>query len=887
MLRVTVNGRPVECDKGATLLAAIRRAGADVPTLCDDPRLKPIGACRMCLVQIKGRPTPATACNTPAEDGMDVETATPDIEQLRKTMLQLLARQYPPEPVRRFPDKRFHEYLRKYGLEGELKGTADPALLDSSHPYIRVDMSQCIYCFRCVRICDEVQGQSVWRVWNRGDATRIRPDSGGLLADSSCVSCGACVDTCPTGALEDQSMFTGGERSTWTRTTCPYCGTGCEMEVGTSAGRVVAVRPVQDAPVNRGHLCVKGRYAFGFNDAPDRVTEPLLRDANRWKPVSWQEAIQFVADGLRRVLDRHGPDAIGVLGSARATNEENYLAQKFARVVLGTNNVDCCARVCHAPTAEGMKQVLGTGAATNSFDDIEQTSAILVCGANPTENHPIVGARIKQAALRGAPLIVIDPRRIELAHYAQVHLAPRPGTNIPLLNAIACTIVEEGLFDAQFVRDRVSDWDSFRRFIASWTPETVVDICGIAANLIRQAARIYATQKPAMCFHGLGVTEHGQGTEAVTCLVNLALLTGNLGKPGSGINPLRGQNNVQGAAQMGCEPRNLTGSAPLAKARDLFEKTWRVPLPTQPGLNLMRMMDAAAEGRFKALWAIGYDIALTNPNAAATRRALTSLELLVVQDLFLTQVAEHASVFLPAASPFEKEGTFMNSERRIQRVRSATPPRGNSKPDWQIICEVARAMGKGEHFAFHSPQEIWEEVRAVWPAGRGITYDRLDRGGLQWPCPAESHPGTSVLHTETFPVGPRAALRRVEFVPTPEQTTTEFPFLLTTGRTLYQFNAGTMTMRTPNALLRPEDYLEMSPADAGRLGVRDGERMRVSSRYGQAILPVRASSSIKPGELFSTFHTPGAFVNELTSDKRDRQVDTPEYKVTAVRVERV
>lgn len=888
MLRVRINDEKHEFEQGISILDALRLAGIEVPTLCHDERLKPYGGCRLCIVQVKGWPRPVTACNTPLADAMTIETHTPELEQLRRTLIKLLAQHYPAENLRRFPDKEFHRYVRAYGLEQDCLGTIDPGLLDDSHPYIHVDMSKCIYCYRCARICEEVQGQFVWQVWNRGDATRIRPDSGTTLIESSCVGCGACVHTCPTGALEDRALLSMAVPTEWTKTTCSYCGTGCEMNVGTAEGRIVSIRPAMDAPVSRGHLCVKGRYAFDFVYADDRVTGPLIRENGQWKPVSWDEAISFTAARLRSALEQYGPAGIGVLGSARATNEENYLAQKFARVALGTNNIDCCARVCHAPTAAAMKLMLGTGAATNSFDDIERARTILVCGSNTTENHPIVGARIKQAALSGAHLIVIDPRRIELARYADYYLQLRPGTNVPLLNAMANVIIEEHLFDEAFVNSRVAEWEEFRDFIRDWSPERAASVCGVEAKLIREAARAYATEKPSMSFHGLGVTEHIQGTEGVMCLVNLALLTGNIGKPGTGINPLRGQNNVQGAAHMGCDPGSLTGAASIKDGRTLFENVWRAPVPTSKGLNLLEMMDAAEEGALKGLWIIGYDIFLTNANADATRRALRSMELVIVQDMFLNETAkEFGTVFLPVASSFEKVGTFMNAERRIQMVRKVIEPIGQSKPDWEIICLVASAMGKGEFFDFHSPEEIWNEVRSVWKAGSGITYSRLEQRGLQWPCPSEEHPGTQVLHAEAFPVGKRAALGRVKYTPTSENIGEEFPFKLTTGRSLYQFNAGTMTMHTNNKALRPTDYLDISYEDAARIGLQEGERARIRSRYGEAVLPVKINSSVRPGELFATFHVADVFLNYLTGPRRDRYVKTPEYKVTAVIVEKL
>ncbi|MGZ8844481.1 MAG: formate dehydrogenase subunit alpha, partial [Pyrinomonadaceae bacterium] len=666
--------------------------------------------------------------------------------------------------------------------------------------------------------------------------------------------------------------------------TCPYCGTGCEMKVGTKANQLVSIEPVLDAPVGRGHLCVKGRYAFDFVSAEDRITQPMIRKDGDWQTVSWDEAISFAAEKLQRIIGEHGSDSIGILGSARGTNEEAYLAQKFARAVVGTNNVDCCARVCHTPTAAAMKLMLGAGAATNSYDDIEKARTILVCGSNSTENHPIIGARIKQAALKGAKLIVIDPRAIELSHYSALHLHPRPGTNILLLNAIACSIIEESLCDERFIQERVTEYDEFHQFIKDFAPEKVAITCGVDARLIRQAARLYAKEKPSMCFHGLGVTEHTHGTEGVMSLVNLALLTGNIGKPGTGINPLRGQNNVQGAAHMGCDPGILTGSASIGDAKEAFENVWGSPIPTHRGLNMIEMMDAAAAGKLKALWAIGYDVLLTNANASSTEQALRSLDLLVVQDMFMNETARLASVFLPACSSFERDGTFMNAERRIHRVRKAIEPVGESKSDWEIICAIARAMGHGGSFNYLSAEEIWNEVRSVWPTGRGITYERLETQGLQWPCLDEADSGLEILHSQTFGHGKTTALRRIPYRPTKEVTDEQFPFLLNTGRTLYQFNAGTMTRRTANIELLPTDYLDLASDDAERLQLKTGDRVRVRSRYGEVSLPLRINPNVKRGEPFVTFHDPNTFLNLLTSPHRDRYVKTPEYKVTAVSI---
>jgi formate dehydrogenase major subunit len=886
MPRLTLNGERRDVEAGVTILDALGRAGIHVPHLCDDPRVAPIGACRLCLVEIDGKERPVAACTTHVAEGMVIRTHTPQLVQDRRTLLRLLAAKHPRDALDAGSGNAFLEEIRAHGLESALTGRADPAA-DVSHPYIRVDMSRCIHCYLCERICNELQGQFTWRIWNRGAETHLLPDSGTTLLESSCVSCGACADACPSGALEDKTAALA-RPTRWTRTTCPYCGVGCELRAGTRDGSIVQVRPEPDAPVNKGHLCVKGRYAFGFVASPERITEPMVRERGEWRAVSWEEAIRRVAEGFARIRDAHGPDAIGVLGSARATNEENYLAQKFARVVLGTNNVDSCARVCHAPSAAALSAMLGAGAATNSFDDIERAKTLFVFGANATENHPIVGARIRQAALRGARLLVADPRQIELARIADVHLQLRAGSNVPLLNAMACTIVEEGLVDEAFVAARVAELPEFLRFIAAFPPERVAAECGVDPGLIREAARAYATQKPAMCFHGLGATEHVQGTDSVVCLVNLALLTGNVGVPGSGVNPLRGQNNVQGAAHMGCEPRHLTGYADLDAARPFFEEAWDSPIPAAPGLDLMEMMDAAQTSRLKALYAIGYDVLLTNPNARETRKSLAELELLVVQDLFLTETARDlAAVFLPAASSFEKDGTFMNAERRVQRVRRAVEPLGSARADWEILCSLARAMGRHRGFQFRSAQEIWDEVRAVWKAGAGISYARLEQGGLQWPCPSGDHPGTEILHVGTFAHGRRAALRRVEVRVTGEAHSAEFPLTLVTGRKLYQFNAGTMTGRTPNTVFQSADLLEVSPEDAEHLRLVEGERVKLSSRHGEAAVAVRVDAGLRPGEVFATFHTAETFLNRVTGNGRDPVTHTPEYKVTAVRIDKL
>ncbi len=890
MLKAIINGEHHEFTEGVSILNACRSIGIEVPHLCDDERLKACGACRMCLVHIKGMTYEIVSCMNEIADGMEIDTHTRTIEDARRMNLKMLARKYPAEAFAKFPDKPFHRLARDYGLEEvDFATSCNGSQIDDSHPLIRVDMSRCIDCYACVRICDEVQGQFVWQVVDRGESTRIVPDSFGRFGDSSCVSCGACSDVCPTGALEDRTLLEGAEPVNWTKTVCPYCGTGCEMNVGVRNGEMVQIKPTMEAPVSHGHLCVKGRYAFDFVSARDRVTEPMIRKNDEWVTVAWDEAIAFAADEFKRIRRQYGKEAAAVLGSARATNEENYLAQKFARVVLETNNVDCCARVCHTPSAAALKLMLGTGAATNSFNDIENARTIMICGANPTENHPILGERIKQAAYRnGTKLIVVDPRKIELVKYAAIHLQMRPGTNVPLFNALAYTIIEEGLCDGEFLKLRVDGFEEFAKLLRDYSPEEVAPICGVNAEEIRPAARLYATNKPSMCVHGLGMTEHIQGTESVMCLINLALITGNLGLPGTGVNPLRGQNNVQGSAQMGCDPGILTGSISVDEGREHFENVWQTEVPKGKGLNVLQMMDAAKAGKLKAIWVIGYDVFLSNANASATERAFSEMELVIISDMFMNETArKFGNVFFPVASSFEKDGTFMNGERRVQLLRRVIESNGNSRTDWEIICGLADAMGKGEQFRFDSTKEIWDEIRTVWPSSAGITYERINNAGLQWPCPDETLSGTEILHSTSFAKRKRARLRGIKYRPTSEKVSEEFPLLLITGRNLYQFNAGTMTRRSASSKIRPTDTLDISHADARALSVANGEIVRLRSNYGEAYLPVRISPTVNRGELFATFHDSEIFLNRLTSPHRDRYVQAPEYKVTAVTIEKL
>lgn len=887
-MTVTIDGRTYEDPCTGTVLDVLRRHGLAVPTLCHDDRLAPSGGCRVCLVHVERVGHLVTACTTAARAGDIITVMGATLTAARRAELALIARHLPTRALE-VGDTALRRCLEAYRVElgdpGPTPGTTPD--IDTTHPLIHHDPALCIQCDRCVRICDELQAQHVWHVRFRGERRTIVAEGDEGLGASACVSCGACVDSCPTGSLFDAHGVAGASPDRWVRTTCSYCGTGCELDAGVANDQVVGIRPATRGPVSGGHLCVKGRYGFGFTHAGDRIDTPLLRQRDSWVRVSWSEALGFVADRLDAIIAARGPDAVGVLGSARAPNEDNYVLQKFARLVIGTNNVDNCARVCHTPSAAALKMMLGTGAATNSFADIDTARLLMVVGANPTENHPIVGARIKRAVERGTPLVVIDPRRTELARLATVHLRPRPGTDIAVLNAMAHVIVRDGLIDPAFVDERVEDMAAFERFIDAWPPERAASTSGVDAGLIRQAAHLYGSTRPGYMCHGLGATEHVQGTETVMALVNLALLTGNLGRPGAGVNPLRGQNNVQGAAHMGCDPGVLPGGASIKEHRTRFAQLWDRPLPATPGRHQLEMIDAAARGDLRALYVMGYDVLLSNPQAAATEAALGRLELLVVQDLFVTETARRfAHVVLPAASAFERDGTFMNGERRIQPVRACVPPPGEARPDWQIVCALAERLGKPHGFHFDSAEAIWEEIRRVWPDAAGITYARLHaEGGLQWPCPTLEHPGTGVLHVRGFSHGPRASLRRLDLRPQPEQAGDIYPLVMMTGRTLPAFNAHTMTGRSLTRVLHDTDYVEVSPEDAAALGLGQTGSARIVSRFGSAKVRTLVTDRVPPGHVFATFHDPRVMLNATTSGHRDRFTGTPAYKVTAVKLE--
>src|SRR5574341_1026413 len=748
------------------------------------------------------------------------------------------------------------------------------------------DNAACISCARCVRACDEIQGTHALTMLGRG--FEARPQAGGSqFAASNCVSCGACIMECPTGALREKTILRDGVPTRTVRTTCAYCGVGCAFDAGVSDGRVVSMRPADDGPSNRGHACMKGRFGWTYVEAPDRLRTPLICQGNRWVEIPWETALDRVAEEFMRIKAASGRDALATISSSRGTNEENYLYAKFMRCVIGTNHIDNCARVCHSATVTGMMEVLGASAATNSISDLDEAKLILIVGANPTESHPVIGARIKQAKRRGVLLIVADPRRTELARLADLHLCLRPGTNVALLNGLGHVIAKERLLDTAFVQARTEGVAEWLDTVAPCTPELTEGITGVPAEAIRETARRYATSGASLCVHGLGVTEHRWGSHGVIALCNLALATANIGRPGTGINPLRGQNNVQGASDVGCLPTYMTGyqrlDDPVVGAR--HQAVTGRALPMERGMKIPDMWDAALEGRLKGLWIIGYDVAQTDPNLKKVRAALGSLEFLVVQDLFMTQTAKFAQVILPGASFLEKDGTFTNLERRIQRIRKAMEPPPGVMPDWQVVCEVATRMGYP--MSYKHPSDIMDEIAALAPMMAGVSYDRLERPeGLQWPVPCTGHAGTPLMHGEGFPRG-KARFVPVEYLPAGESPRQASPFVLLTGRVLQHYNCGAQTRRTDIRLVVDADVLEMHSEDAAARGLQEGQWVKLVSARNEARLPLAVSERVRRGQVFTSFHFPSTDVNSLLSSSADESSKCPEYKVSAVRVEKL
>lgn len=891
---ITIDGKLLQATVGTPLMEVVRREGLPIASVCYSDHLRAYGSCRLCMVQVQGQRALTAACTTPVRDGMVVATETPDITRIRRILLEL----YLSEGSNQYRagggsgHAEMHNLARQYGADPTKyeggRHEHQTAVEDISSPYFTFDPSHCILCARCVRTCDEIQGQNVLHLNGRGFHTHVLPGLG-TFDNSACVTCGACVKECPTDALSDKLIppSVNIDKVEITRTTCAYCGAGCQFDVHVADSQIIRMIPVDSSPVNAGHACVKGRYAFDYIYAHDRLTHPLIRDEHSpdsWREASWDEAIAYIAKRFGEIIAKKGPDTVGCISSSRGTNEENYLMQKFARVCLGTNNIDNCARVCHSATVAGMQEVIGTGAATNSLADIEKARLFLIVGCNPTEAHPVTGARIKRAVRNGTQLIVIDPRKIELTRYADVHLQLRPGTNLAVFNGLAHVIITEELLNAEFVEKRTENFDAYWETIALYTPERVEEISGVPADLLRKAARMYATSGTSMAFHGLGVTSHLTGSYGVMGLADLAILTGNIGRPGTGVNPLRGQNNVQGSCDMGALPNVLTAYQKPGdpKVRDKFEKFWGHPVPQGIGLRIPDMWEAAQGGKLKAMWIMGYDAAQTEPNSELVRKAIGCLDFLVVSELFMSQTARMADVILPAASALEKDGTFTNGERRVQRVRRVVDPPGKARPDWEAISAVSGAMGTP--MVYLDPSEIMDEITQLTPPMAGVSYTRLDTEELQWPVPSLDHPGTAVLHTDQFPRG-RAKFAPVEYMPPGEEPDDEYPFVLVTGRVLQHYNAGTMTRRTRLAQVVSHDFLEIHPDDAQACQLSDGDQAKVSSRRGTINITVHVSERVNRGTVFTTFHFPETRINSLLSSSSDLLTRCPEYKMLTVRIE--
>ncbi|MCP3675963.1 MAG: formate dehydrogenase subunit alpha [Gammaproteobacteria bacterium] len=884
---------PIEDDE-SILNFAQRHEVETIPTLCDDKRLEPFGACRVCSVDVAlsgdGPKKVVASCHTPVQEGMHIETGNKRIQKLRKNIVELVLTDHPLECLvcEANGNCELQDVAAKVGIR-EVRYAEGKNHLhyqkDTSHPYMRSDLSKCINCSRCLRACDEIQGEFVLAMAGRGFDSHIIKGLNQNFDGSECVSCGACAQTCPTAAISDiyQSKSVMAEEKI--RTICSYCGVGCNLEVSVRDNEILSIQSPEDAEVNAGHTCLKGRYAFRFYNHPDRLTTPLLKVDGKHQPISWEQAFDVVAERLTSIKEQYGSDAIAGISSSRCTNEENYLMQKFIRAVVGSNNIDCCARVCHSPTAYGMQQSFGTGAATNSIKDLQKTNFIMVIGANPINAHPVTGAKIKQRSMKGIPMIVIDPVKTELARHAKWHLQLRPGTNVALLNMLTHYIIDAGLEDTDFINGRCEDFEKLKTSVLALDMEALEALTGVNKELVKEAALAYASADKAMSFHGLGVTEHSQGSRTVMLIANLAMLTGNIGREGVGMNPLRGQNNVQGAADMGCQPHQGAGYLPVTvgENQQYYEKAYGVSLPSEEGLKIPEMFNAAKDGQLKAMWIMGEDVAQTDPNTAHVVSSLNNLDFLVVQEIFMSETAKLADLVLPGASFLEKSGTFTNGERRIQKVQAAVSPLEGTRTDGQIIIDAMNRMGYQQ--ADYSAESMLQEIAGVVPFFAGVTWSELGTQGKQWPV-RENGEDTQILHQENFPIG----LGKFHFYPFEEsneinQWQNKYPLILTTGRDLEHYNCGTMTRRTPNQQIHDKDTLWINPMDAKARGISDQDEVRLFSDRGEIKLLATLSQKIKPGILRTTFHFPELMVNRITSDVVDRETLCPEYKVVSVDVE--
>ena len=896
---VLIDGVPVDVPTGTSVMRAAALSGTSVPKLCATDSLEAFGSCRLCLVEIDGKPGTPASCTTPCIDGMSVKTQTPKLDKLRKGVMELYISDHPLDCLTcpangdcELQDMAGIVGLRdvRYGMDGMNHLDAPK---DESNPYFSFDESKCIACSRCVRACSEVQGTFALTIAGRGFGSKVSASDGVPFLESECVSCGACVQACPTATLQEKTVIDLGVPTRKVKTTCAYCGVGCSFVAELRGDELVRMVPDKTGGANAGHSCVKGRFAWGYAGHTDRVTEPMIRDSieDDWKVVTWEEAISFTAERLSTIQQQYGTDAIGGITSSRCTNEEVYVVQKMVRAAFGTNNVDTCARVCHSPTGYGLKQTFGTSAGTQDFTSVADADVIVVIGANPTDAHPVFASRMKRRLRQGAELIVVDPRSIGLVRSAHVeaahHLQLLPGTNVAIVNAISHVVVSEGLVDRAFVDERCNPesfraWEAFIRLPEN-SPETLEHATGVPADQVRAAARAYARAPNAAIYYGLGVTEHSQGSTMVMAMANLAMATGNIGRSGVGVNPLRGQNNVQGSCDMGSFPHEFSGYRHVSDdtVRQQFAELWGTELRGDPGMRIPNMLDAATAGEFKGMYIQGEDIAQSDPNTAHVTDALMSMDCVIVQDLFINETAKFAHVFLPGTSFLEKDGTFTNAERRINRVRPVMPSR-TGMAEWEVTCALATALGYDMHY--DDTSQIMDEIAAVTPTFAGVSFSLLDDvGSVQWPCNDDAPQGTPIMHVDRFVRG-EGQFVTTPYVPTDERSTRKFPLLLTTGRILSQYNVGAQTRRTNNVVWHTEDVLDMHESDAEARGVTDGDWVEVSSRAGSTRLRARITDDIPAGVVYTTFHHPVSGTNVITTDSSDWATNCPEYKVTAVQV---
>jgi len=896
---LTIDGAQVTLPEGTSIMRAASLSGGAIPKLCATDNVESFGSCRLCLVEVEGRAGYPASCTTPIAEGMVVRTQTERLKQLRRGVMELYISDHPLDCLTcaangdcELQDQAGAVGLRdvRYGYDGATN-MGQPK--DQSNPYFDFDPSKCIVCSRCVRACDEVQGTFALTIEGMGFNSKVAASQNDSFLASDCVSCGACVQACPTASLIEKKVVETGTPDRAVVTTCAYCGVGCTFRVEMRGEELVRMVPWKDGKANHGHSCVKGRFAWGYAQHQERILNPMIRASvgEPWREVSWDEAIAHTASEFRRIQDKYGRLAVGGITSSRCTNEETFLVQKLIRQGFGNNNVDTCARVCHSPTGYGLKTTFGTSAGTQDFDSVEQADVILVIGANPTDAHPVFGSRMKQRLRQGAQLIVVDPRRIDLVKSPHIeaahHLPLRPGTNVALLTAMAHVVVTEKLYHEAFIRERC-DWDEFQDWAdfvseANRSPEAIEPLTGVNPADLRAAARLYATGGNAAIYYGLGVTEHSQGSSTVMAIANLAMATGNIGREGVGVNPLRGQNNVQGACDMGSFPHEFSGYRHVSDtaAREMFQAAWGVALDSEPGLRIPNMLDAATDGSFKGLFIQGEDILQSDPNTHHVAAGLAAMECVVVQDLFLNETANYAHIFLPGSTFLEKDGTLTNAERRIQRVRKVMAPL-NGYADWEIVQHVANAMGLG--WTYTHPSEIMDEIAALTPTFAGVHYDRLEaEGSLQWPANDAAPDGTPTMHIDGFVRG-KGKFVVTDYVPTDEKTGPRFPLLLTTGRILSHYNVGAQTRRTANTAWHPEDRLEIHPLDAENRGIKDGDWVGLKSRAGQTTLRALITERVAPGVVYTTFHHPDTQANVITTDYSDWATNCPEYKVTAVQV---